>query len=137
MKKRKKGKRKRKEVKETKIERKEAKETEGKKFKYGFLLTLAGGCLIIVGGMLILYQILVHAPPEEFGQGYFFMFLAVINGLFIMGGGALGRAQERSRMGGIMSILYSITATFVGFGFINLVGVIVGILGGVLTFLNK
>ncbi len=134
MKKRKKAKRK---LKETKIKMKEAKETERKKFKYGFPLSLAGGCLIIVGGILILFQILTYAPPEMSKQGYFYMSLAVINGLFVMGGGALGRAQERSRMGGLMSLLYGISSIFVGFGYINLIGAIVGILGGVFTFLNK
>lgn len=121
---------------------KEAEEEVDKvsKRRFGFFLTLLSGFIIIGGGvfaLLVLSNVPPEVSPEASRLGSFYLSISVINGAFIIAGGALSRSPQKSKLGAIMSIMYSISAIFVGFGLLNIIGAVVGVLGGILTFLRR
>ena len=121
----------------------------------GLVLSLIGGCLIVVCSAIVLAAVplaLEQAvavvpsvlPPEAKVEAVKGLITAVVYGLFTLGlvsgvlvivGGLLGYLKGKTTLGGVMSIVFGLLSILGGGGF--LIGLVLSILGGALLIAKK
>jgi hypothetical protein len=110
-----------------------------------FNLTLIGGILIIINGMLLgvvakwFIGIMPTLPGSTGNDPTFLIELAVVGVIFgilvLLGAIMLHLKPENKKIWGTMAIVFSIPSVIMGGGFI--IGFILGIIGGKIAFSGK
>lgn len=110
----------------------------------GFALSLIGGILVLIQGLLIIVSsAFIWHMMESMMRNVrflprFFTLIGVIAmafGLIIIIGSILIYKPNNETIGGIIVLVFSIISFFIGGGFI--IGSILGIIGGILGLLKK
>ncbi len=114
-----------------------------KKASLGFVLSLVGGILILLRGIvrIVAGDVITFVGSDEVRHRFLAgLALNVIGGVAVVFGIAIiiGAYLIYSRMevaGGIIVLLFSLASIFVGSGW--LIGLVLGVIGGILALIKK